>query len=180
MSVQTVARRYASALVDVVLERGEARQVQDELLAWEKMFQANPTLPEVFRNPTIALDKKWAVLNKLIERAQPRQTTVNFLKVLLQNQRLTDLGEINRKFAETLDERAGMVLATVTTARAVTESSQQQLHARLTGLTGKKVRVDFATDPDLIGGVVTRIGSTVYDGSVRNQLQMIKEKMTGA
>jgi F-type H+-transporting ATPase subunit delta len=119
------------------------------------------------------------VLNKLIERAKPRPATVNFLKVLLQNRRLTDLGEINRKFAETLDERAGMVLATVTTARAVPESSQDQLHAKLTGLTGKKVRVDFGTDPDLVGGVVTRIGSTVYDGSVRNQLQMIKEKMAG-
>jgi F-type H+-transporting ATPase subunit delta len=104
---------------------------------------------------------------------------VNFLKVLLQNHRLTDLGEINRKFTETLDERAGMVLATVMTARAVPKGSQKQLHAKLTGLTGKKVRVDFVTDPDLLGGIVARIGSTVYDGSVRNQLQMIKEKMTG-
>ncbi len=179
MSVQAMARRYASALGDVVLERSEAAEVQAELVKWEEMIQSTPNLLEVLRNPTIALDQKRTVLNKLIERAKPRQTTVNFLKVLLQNHRLTDLGEINRKFAETLDERAGMVLATVTTARAVTESSQQQLHAKLTGLTGKKVRVDFATDPDLLGGVVTRIGSTVYDGSVRNQLQMIKEKMTG-
>ena len=111
MSVQTVARRYASALVDVVLQRGEAREVQGELLAWEKMFQASPMLQEVFRNPTIALDKKRGVLNKLIERAKPRPTTANFLKVLLQNQRITDLGEINKKFAELLDERAGMVAA---------------------------------------------------------------------
>ena len=179
MSVQTMARRYASALGDVVLERGEAAEVQAELVQWEEMIQSTPNLLEVLRNPTIALDQKRTVLNKLIERAKPRQTTVNFLKVLLQNHRLTDLGEINRKFAETLDERAGMVLATVTTARAVTARSQQQLHAQLTGLTGKKVRIDFATDPELIGGVVTRIGSTVYDGSVRNQLQMIKEKMAG-
>jgi F-type H+-transporting ATPase subunit delta len=174
-----MARRYASALADVVLERGEAAEVQTELVQWEEMIQTTPNLLEVLRNPTIALDQKRTVLNKLIERAKPRQTTVNFLKVLLQNQRLTNLAEINRKFAETLDERAGMVLATVTTARTVTENSQQQLQAKLTGLTGKKVRVDFATDPDLIGGVVTRIGSTVYDGSVRNQLQMIKEKMAG-
>jgi F-type H+-transporting ATPase subunit delta len=179
MSVQTMARRYASALGDVVLERGEAAEVQAELVQWEEMIQSTPNFLEVLRNPTIGLDQKRTVLNKLIDRVQPRQTTVNFLKVLLQNQRLTNLGEINRKFAETLDERAGMVLATVTTARAVTESSQQQLHAKLTDLTGKKVRVDFATDPDLIGGVVTRIGSTIYDGSVRNQLQMIKEKMAG-
>src|SRR5712691_5870029 len=107
MSVQTVARRYASALADVVLEQGEAGEVQEELGAWEKMFQASPVLPEVFRNPTIALDKKRAVLNKLIDRARPRPTTTNFLKVLLQNQRLTDLGEINQKFAEILDLRAG-------------------------------------------------------------------------
>jgi F-type H+-transporting ATPase subunit delta len=179
MSVQTMARRYASALADVVLERGEAAEVQAELAQWEEMIQSAPNLLEVLRNPTIALDQKRTVLNKLIERAKPRQTTVNFLKVLLQNHRLTDLGEINRKFAETLDHRAGMVAATVTTARAVPESSQHELHAKLTGLTGKKVRVDFATDPDLLGGIVTRIGSTVYDGSVRNQLQMIKEKMAG-
>src|SRR6266550_3119806 len=107
MSVQTVARRYASALTDVVLESGEAREVQEELVAWEKMFQASPVLPEVFRNPTIALDKKRAVLNKLIERARPGPTTENFLKVLLQNQRLPELGDINRKFAELLDVRAG-------------------------------------------------------------------------
>jgi F-type H+-transporting ATPase subunit delta len=179
MSLQAIARRYASALADVVLERGEASEVQSELVAWAKIIQSSPSLLEVFRNPTIALDQKRAVLNKLIERAKPLQTTANFLKVLLQNQRLTELGEINRKFAEVLDERAGMVAATVTTARGVAEDSQQELRAKLTRLTGKKVRVDFTTDPDLLGGIVTRIGSTVYDGSVRNQLQQIKERMAG-
>jgi F-type H+-transporting ATPase subunit delta len=179
MSVQTVARRYASALADVVLERGEALNVQEELLAWGKMFQANPLLPEVFRNPTIALDKKRAVLNKLIERAKPGETTANFLKVLLQNQRLTELGEISQKFAELLDVRAGMVAATVTTARTVPEKAQQELHTKLLSVTGKKVRINFSIDPELIGGLVTRIGSTVYDGSVRNHLQLIKEKMAG-
>src|SRR5437588_8044582 len=179
MSVQTVARRYASALADVVLERGEAREIQNELIAWEKLFRLSPSLQEVFRNTTIALDQKRAVLNKLIERGKPRPTTMNFLKVLLQNQRLTELGEINRKLAEILDERAGMVAATVTTARAVPENAQKELNTRLVTLTGKKVRIDFATDPDLIGGLVTRIGSTVYDGSVRNHLQQVKEKMAG-
>jgi F-type H+-transporting ATPase subunit delta len=179
MSVQTVARRYASALADVALERGEANEIQEELIAWEKMFQANPMLEEVLRNPTIALDQKRAVLTKLIERARPRPTTANFLKVLLQNQRLTELGEINHKFAEILDVRAGMVAATVTTARTVPENAQQKLHAKLMTLTGKKVRINFATDPELIGGLVTRIGSTVYDGSVRNHLQQIKVKMAG-
>ena len=179
MSVQTVARRYASALADVVLERGEAREVQEDLNGWERLFQSSENLREVFGNPTISLDQKRAVLNKLIERAQPRPTTINFLKVLLQNQRLTDLAEINRKFAEVLDVRAGTLAATVTTARSVPQDAQKRLQETLSTLTGSKVRVNFATDEELIGGLVTRIGSTVYDGSVRNHLQQIKEKMAG-
>jgi F-type H+-transporting ATPase subunit delta len=179
MSIQTVARRYASALADVVLEHGEAKEVQHELQEWEQLLQTNANLQEVFRNPTIALDKKRAVLNQLVVRAKPRPTTANFLKVLLQNQRLTELPEINHKFAEILDERAGMVAATVTTARPVPDNVQQSLEERLKILTQKKVRLNFQQDSDLIGGIVTRIGSTVYDGSVRNQLQQIKERMTG-
>jgi len=179
MSVQTVARRYATALADVVLEHGEAREVQEELAIWERLFQSNENLREVLRNPTVALDQKRAVLNQLIERTKPRPTTVNFLKVLLQNHRLTELAEINSKFAELLDERAGMIAATVTTARTVPDDAQKNLHERLLSLTGKKVRIDFETDPELIGGLVARIGSTVYDGSVRNQLQEIREKMAG-
>ncbi len=179
MSVQTVARRYATALADVVVQRGEAAEVQAELKVWEELLHANANLREVFANPTIALDKKRAVLNRLIEMAQPRPTTINFLKVLLQNQRLTDLAEINRKFAQILDERAGMVAAKVTTAREVPQPYQQKLRDKLAELTGKTVRIDFATDPEIIGGLVTRIGSTVYDGSVRNHLQQIKEKMAG-
>jgi len=179
MSVQTIARRYASALADVVLERGEAREVQRELITWEQMIQSAPNLQEVLRNPTVGLDQKRAVLNQLIERAKPRPTTINFLKVLLQNQRLTELSEINDKFTEILDVRAGVVAARVMTARSVPENAQQKLHTRLAEMTGTKVRVDFDTDPELIGGLVTRIGSTVYDGSVRNQLEQIKEKMAG-
>jgi F-type H+-transporting ATPase subunit delta len=179
MSVQMIARRYASALADVILERSEAKEIQYELQQWEELLRSNATLQEVFRNPTIALDKKRAVLNKLIDRAKPRPTTTNFLKVLLQNQRLTELPEINRKLAETLDERAGMVAAIVTTAHPVPGDIQRSLEQRLIAVTQKKVRLNFEQDPDLIGGLVTRIGSTVYDGSVRNHLQLIKERMAG-
>lgn len=179
MSVQMIARRYASALADVILERSEAKEVQRELQQWEEVLRTNVALQEVFRNPTIALDQKRAVLNKLIDHAKPRPTTTNFLKVLLQNQRLTEVPEINRKLAEILDERAGMVAATVTTARPVPNDIQRSLEQRLTAVTQKKVRLNFEQDPDLIGGLVTRIGSTVYDGSVRNQLELIKEKMAG-
>jgi F-type H+-transporting ATPase subunit delta len=179
MSVQTVARRYAFALADVVLENGEAREVQQELKTWEQMLRSHDNLRTSFANPTIPLDQKRAVLNRLIELSRPRPTTTNFLKVLLQNQRLTELGEINKRLEQVLDDRAGLVAATVTTARPMPADVSARLESTLASVTGKKVRIDFITDPDLIGGVVTRIGSTVYDGSVRNQLQQIKERMTG-
>ncbi|MGZ8842223.1 MAG: ATP synthase F1 subunit delta [Pyrinomonadaceae bacterium] len=179
MSVQTVARRYASALADVVLQRDEAREVQQELVTWGEMIRSNANLREVLANPTIGLDQKRRVLNKLIEIARPRPTTVNFLKVLLQNHRLTELDEINRKFAAVLDDRGGVVAARVTTARPVAAETQRTLQTKLHDLTGKSVRIEFDTDPEMIGGLVTRIGSTIYDGSVRNQLEQIKEKMAG-
>src|SRR5437016_14639659 len=113
MSVQAVARRYASALTDVVLAREEAREVQDELKIWDEMLQSNPNPREVFANPTVALDKKRAVLNRLIEISKPRPTTANFLKVLLQNHRLTVAGEINLKFSQVLHEPSGVLEATV-------------------------------------------------------------------
>lgn len=177
MSVQTVARRYATALADVVVARGEAQDVQVELAAWEAMMQSNEQLLEVFRNPTIPYDQKRKVLNALIARTRVRQTTANFLQVLLQNQRLADLNEVNLRFTQILDERAGVVSAEVTTARPVPQSSRENLQTKLTELTGKRVRLNFTTDEELIGGIVTRIGSTIYDGSVRNQLQQVKERM---
>ena len=125
--MQTVARRYAAALADVVAERGEARQVQEELSAWELMIRNNAQLQEVFSNPTIPYDQKRKVLSTLIERTRVRPMTANFLQVLLQNQRLTELGEVNKRFAHVLDERSGIVSAAVTTARPVPESSQQAL-----------------------------------------------------
>ncbi len=179
MSVQTVARRYAAALADVVTARGEAREVREELSAWESMMQTNVQLMEVFGNPTVPYEQKRKVLSALIERTRVRPTTANFLHVLLQNQRLAELGEINKRFAQVLDERAGVVSAEVITARPVPDASREALRAKLIAMTGKDVRLSFTTDEELIGGIVTRIGSTIYDGSVRNQLQQFKERLAG-
>jgi F-type H+-transporting ATPase subunit delta len=179
LSLQTVARRYAVALADVVTSRGEATEVREELSAWEEMMRTNAQLLEVFRHPTIPYDQKRRVLDALISRARVRPTTANLLQVLLQNHRLADLSEINRQFTQELDRRAGVVTAQVTTARPVPAPAQEALRARLGQLTGSSVRLQFAVDEELIGGVVTRIGSTVYDGSVRSQLEQIKQRMVG-
>lgn len=179
MSAQTVARRYASALADVVLSGGEAREVQNELLEWESMIQSHDLLQEVFRNPTITYNQKRSVLEEMISRTKVRPATANFLRVLVRNQRLTELGEINRRFAHVLDERSGVVAAEVTTARPVSDEIKRALSERLAAVTGKEVRFSFATDETIIGGMITRIGSTVYDGSVRSQLKQVEAMLAG-
>lgn len=179
MSSQAVARRYAVALADVVLSRGEAPEVREELAAWDELMRSNAQLLEVFRHPTIPYERKRGVLEELITRTRTRPTTANFLKVLLQNHRLAELSEVATQFAQELDKRSNVVTAQVTTARPLSPDAQEALRTRLGQLTGSTVRLQFEVDEELIGGVVTRIGSTLYDGSVRGQLQQIKQKMVG-
>ena len=179
MSSQAVARRYAVALADVVLSSGEAQAVREELASWDELLRSNAELLDVFRHPAIPYERKRNVLEELIGRTRPRPTTANFLKVLLQNHRLAELSEVNRQFAQELDRRSNVVTAQVTTARPLPPDAQEVLRARLGKLTGSTVRLQFEVDEELIGGVLTRIGSTLYDGSVRGQLQQIKQKMVG-
>lgn len=179
MTSGSIARRYAAALADVVTKRNEAHEVQEELSGWELMMRQNTDLLEVFRNPTVSYDQKRKVLQTLITRTKVRPITANFLNVLLQNNRLADLQIVNTRFSEELDKRSGIVSAQITTARPVADEARQALQDRLTAMTGRRVRLEYATDEELIGGVVTRIGSTVFDGSVRGQLHQIKEQLKG-
>jgi len=137
----------------------------------------NAGLQEAFGNPTVAYDQKRKVLETLIARTKVLPTTANFLRVLLRNQRLAELAEVNAKLAEVLDERTGIVSAQVVSARPVSEATKTSLEQKLTQLTGKKAHLTFETDESLLGGIVTRIGSTIYDGSVRNQLNRLREEL---
>ena len=177
MSSQTAARRYSQALADVTIPQREERAVQSELRTWEAMMADNAGLQEAFGNPTVAYDQKRKVLETLIARTKVLPTTANFLRVLLRNQRLAELAEVNAKLAEVLDERTGIVSAQVVSARPVSEATKTSLEQKLTQLTGKKAHLTFETDEALLGGIVTRIGSTIYDGSVRNQLNRLREEL---
>jgi F-type H+-transporting ATPase subunit delta len=177
--LQTVARRYASALADVVIERREEREVQQEIETWASMIQGNPQLKEAFANPTVAYDQKQKVLEELISRTRVRPTTASFLRVLLRNQRLAQLPEVAERFGQILDERAGVVAAQITTARPISEELKKSLHDALMSATGQTVRLTCATDETIIGGVVARIGSTVFDGSVQNRLERLAEGLAG-
>ena len=179
MSSQSVARRYATALADVLGETGDQRTIQDELKVWESMIASNPELQEAFVNPTVPYDQKKRVLDELISRTRVKSTTANFLQILLKNQRLTALPLINDRLSQLLDERADVVAAHIATAKPISEETKRLLSDKLAQFTGKSVRLSFDIDESLIGGVVTRVGSTVYDGSIRTQLDEMEKSLAG-
>lgn len=180
MSNETVARRYATALADVVIKTGETETVKTELNAWQEMITSNAELENVLRNPVVPHIRKERLLEGLLEKTQPLGTTANFLRILLKNSRLADIGPINERFLQVLEERSGTVSAEIISSRDLSEGERAELRSNLEKLTGKKVNPSFRLDPDLIGGVVTRIGSTVYDGSVKNQLELLKAELVNA
>ncbi|MGH9751719.1 MAG: ATP synthase F1 subunit delta [Blastocatellia bacterium] len=177
MTGTTIANRYARALADVIIERGETNEVVKELTGFERMMSEHPQLRDVFASPVIAAERKRAVLDELLARIDLRQTSANFLRLLLDNSRLQDLDQMLNALSRELDARMNIVSADVTTAREISQQEKDALQSRLKAATGKEVRLQFRTDPAIIGGVVARIGSLVYDGSIKNQLAQMKRKL---
>lgn len=180
MSVTTVANRYARALADVITERGEIAAVLADLRQFAALQAGHAQLLAVFASPVVSLERKRGVLNELLARLTFRPTAVNFLQLLLANSRLHQLERMLEALNREIDRRANIVTAEVTTAREIDEQQKSELQSRLKAATGREVRLSFRTDPAIIGGVVTRIDSLVYDGSVRNQLAQIKQRLLSA
>ena len=177
MSVETVARRYATALADVVTKSGDTDSVKGELKTWQDLIEGNAELHSAFSNPSIAASKKEGVLEGLLVKTKPSKTTSNFLRVLLRNGRLTDLAHINTRFEAVLEERSGAVTGEVISAHELGDAEKKELVSNLEKLTGKEVKLSFAIDQSILGGVITRVGSTVYDNSVRTQLENLREQL---
>jgi F-type H+-transporting ATPase subunit delta len=177
MSNENIARRYSAALADAAIAGGSAETVKSELAAWSQMFAASPELISVFNNPSIAHAGKERVVESLISKTTPSKMTANFLRVLAQNGRFSDLSEINDKFTAVLDERGGLISATITSARELPADEKSDFETQLQKMTGKQVTVSYEIDESLIGGVITRIGSTVLDGSVRSKLENLREQL---
>ncbi len=178
MSVETVARRYASALADVVMTSGEKDMIQTELKTWEEMLNTNRDLHSAFHNPSINQDSKQKVLESLIARSKPSTTTANFLRVLLKNNRLTEINAINEKFNSVIAERSGVIFASVISSRELTDAEKADMKSNLAKVTsGNQINLEYKIDESIIGGAITRVGSTVYDGSVKTQLELLKQQM---
>jgi F-type H+-transporting ATPase subunit delta len=177
MSVIAIARRYGEALADVAVEHNQVEQIDNELCVFVEMMRGSRELHDLFANPIVSKTDKARVLDELIARTRPGQMTANLLRTMLSHHRLHHLDSVYEQFRREINERKGKVLAKVTTAQTVGPADQERLSREFTAITGKQVEFEFRTDPAIIGGVVTRIGSVVYDGSIRTKLQEIKQRL---
>lgn len=175
MSVELISRRYASALADVV--KSDYKTVQAELKTFEGIIVESKELTSLFANPSLAHAGKVRVLEGVLEKTKPSKTTANFLRVLLENGRLVNLAEINKAFVDVLSERSGVVSAKITSARELSAKEQKDLETNLEKMVGSKVNLAYEINQEIIGGIVTRIGSTVYDSSIRTQLDNLKKQL---
>lgn len=176
-----VANRYARALVDLVLAPGSPLKPEDavaQLRATEQTIEQSPELRNALLTPAIQNSRKRAVMAKLIDELHGSHLIRNFVFVLIDRRRIGMIAEIREAFEILLDERLGFVRAEVTSAAALDERRSTSLQAELSQLTGKRMRLRFAVDTSLLGGVVARIGSTVYDGSLRGQLTQLRRQLT--
>jgi F-type H+-transporting ATPase subunit delta len=180
MTLSAVATRYAHALADVVTGTGSPLAAGDavtQLRAFEAALRSSPELQNALTTPAVPASRKRAVVGRIVDVLQLSRIARNFLFVLVDHRRITSLTEIIHSFELVVDERLGFARAEVAAPTELTEAQRTALSRQLEQITGKRIRARFAVDGALIGGVMARIGSTVYDGSVRGQLDTLEHRL---
>jgi F-type H+-transporting ATPase subunit delta len=173
-----VANRYARALAEVLAEKGDYRRAQKELKDFAAVYQESPDLRDVFKTPAVSIDEKIRILRAITAQLGTSQVMGNFLRVLLIHYRMGLLPQIGEAFQRVSNELLGVVQVRITSAATLSEPERQVLGARFSGLTGKHVEMEYLVDQQLIGGLRAQIDSTVYDGSIRGQLQRMRQRFS--
>jgi len=175
----SLTNTYARAFADVVFDRRmDASKVLQEVQAIAALVSNSKELREVWEAPSIPADQKRNLLDAIVQREGVSREVRNFIAVLIDHRRIPLLNAIVKQFAQQLNHRLGFTEAEITSARELTQGERSSLEAQVEKLTGKKVRARYAQDRSILGGAVVKIGSTVYDGSVRGQLERIREAIT--
>jgi F-type H+-transporting ATPase subunit delta len=173
-----VARRYARALLEIADSQGNHEQVTAELDRFCALLAAEPRLGRLFENPAIRSEDKRKVLDSAIAALALSTTTVrNLLRLCQDKGRLGAVPTIRDEVGRLVDARAGRARAEVVTAEPISEAALARLRVHLEHLLGQEVLLGTSTDPSLIGGVVVRVGNTVYDASVSNRIRRLRERL---
>jgi F-type H+-transporting ATPase subunit delta len=179
----SVVGTYARAFADVIMKKSnllDPARILGELHTIEALFNESDQLRRVMENPSIPGQQKLAVLDAIAMRLVTTRQVRNFIAVLTDHRRLPLFSEILKQLERELDERQGFAEAQVTSARQLSDAEKRMLEAEITRLTGKNVRAHYGQDASLLGGAMVRVGSTIYDGSVKGQLERIKEQLVEA
>lgn len=175
-----IALPYARAFADVVFEdRLNAQDVQRQLDSFVATWWESDDLREVFLDPSIPVEQKVAVLDKLNARLGMGTQARNFFAVLIQHDRMNVLDDVLAEYRKVVNERLGISEVRVTSARPLEAEERRGIEQKVAALTGTQVHATYQEDRSLLGGVVVRIGSTVYDGSVKGRLDRLREQLAG-
>jgi F-type H+-transporting ATPase subunit delta len=177
MSMRASAARYARALLDVAIKESNPEQAERDLAAFLDLVYRHSDLQKALTHPAVAAAAKRAVVQQVIERLAPVSPVGKLLLLLADRDRLTLAPELLDVYRERLNEHLRIVRAEITTAEPLAQDRANALRQRLATATGRTVTLTTKVDPAIIGGMVTRIGSTVYDGSVATQLQAIRQRL---
>ena len=176
MSQRTVARRYATALYQEADDTGVLEDVDEDVLMLRESLESNDELVRFFESPVIPQEKKDTILQELLAD-RVGELTLRFLRLLVHKDRETMTKPILDQYQSLRDEQRGIVDATVRVARPLADDDRETIVEVLENETGKSIRLQVEEDPDLIGGLVIRIGDRVFDGSVRNQLSNLHDRL---
>jgi F-type H+-transporting ATPase subunit delta len=170
---------YGRAMADVVIDRGlDANRVSSELESIGTVLSESAELRTVWDSPSVASDQKLNLLDAIAKKLGVSREVRNFVAVLISNRRIHAYGEIAKNAIEQINERLGIADAEIVSVRELGAEERRRLEDQVANVTGKRLRVRYSLDQKLMGGVVVKVGSTIYDGSVRGQLQRMKEQLT--
>lgn len=174
--VSHYARAFADVIASAKLDSAAInRQLNDFLATWD----GSKELREVFENPAVAMELKISILDKMNAKLGMQREVRNFIAVLIRNDRIAHVDEVAAAFRAELEARQGIREAEIVTARELGEQERSSLLAGVGKMAGAKIQATFKLDASLLGGVVVRIGSTVYDGSVKGRLERLREELAG-
>ena len=176
----SVARRYARALLSLGLDEDRHEQFGDELNTVLQALDQSPEAGVLLRNPGYTAEQRHGAVAALASELKLSPLVVSFLRLLVDRQRIADLPQIGRSYRALLDLQVGRVRATVTSAMPLSEKETARLRETIGKMSGRTIVLDTRTAPSIIGGLVTQVGATQLDGSLRTQLERMRDALKGA
>ncbi len=175
--IKIIAKRYAKALVELSHEKNTVDKTKADLAAFASAVSEQAVLQKLFASPAFTPEAKKAVISDLAAKLGLQKTTTRFIEYLAETGRIRYVRDVQEAFEEILAERQNRAQVKLTTATALAGGELDEIRKKLAAITGKQVSVDVQVDASLIGGARAQIGSMIYDGTIKNQLAKMRDRL---